>query len=125
MSATASTRVFVVDDEPIIATTLAMILNASGFDSESFTDPLEALKASNSEQPDLLISDVHMPQMFGIELAVQVMEKNPRCKVLLFSGQASTTKLLEKARTQGNDFTLLAKPIQPDQLLREIGKILN
>jgi DNA-binding NtrC family response regulator len=63
--------------------------------------------------------------MFGIELAVRVIEKNPKCKVLLFSGQASTSKLLEKARSQGNDFTLIAKPIQPDDLLREIAQILK
>lgn len=125
MSETSKVRVFVVDDEPAIATTLALILNASGFDAVSFTNPLEALEASTSELPDLLVTDVHMPQMFGIELAVHVMARNPRCKVLLFSGQASTASLLETSRAQGKDFTLIAKPIHPPDLLREIGQILK
>lgn len=125
MSETISQRVFVVDDEPVIATTLALILRAAGFDTQSFTNPLEALDAANAGQPTLLISDVHMPQMFGIELAIRVIAKNPKCKILLFSGQASTSNLIEKARSQGNDFTLIAKPIQPDDLLREIAQILK
>jgi DNA-binding NtrC family response regulator len=122
---TSKPRVFVVDDEPVIATTLTLILNASGFHAESFTNPLDALSASTADLPDLLVTDVHMPQMFGIELAVQMMARNPKCKVLLFSGQASTASLLEKARSQGKDFTLLAKPVHPPDLLREISQILS
>jgi DNA-binding NtrC family response regulator len=118
----SATRVFVVDDETVIATTLAMILKTSGFDARSFTNPLVALDAANSEPPHLLISDVVMPEMLGTNLAIEMKRRCPDCKVLLFSGQAATSNLLEKARVDGHDFSLLTKPIHPADLLREIRK---
>ena len=87
-------RIFVVDDEEIIATSLAMILQKSGFEATSFTHPLKALEASGSESPDLLISDVMMPELNGIDLAIRMKEICPECKVLLFSGQANTHQKL-------------------------------
>ncbi|RXH53938.1 response regulator [Granulicella sibirica] len=91
-------RVFVVDDETVIATTLTAILKQTGFDAVGFTNPLKALAAADDKSPDLLISDVVMPQLSGIDLAIQLKEKAPACKVLLFSGQASTADLLTSAR---------------------------
>jgi CheY-like chemotaxis protein len=116
-------RVFVVDDEQVIVFTLAAILNQSGFSAVPFTDPLAALEAAASDPPNLLISDVMMPQLTGIELAVQVTAKLPDCKVLLFSGQAATAGLLNAAREHGRDFVLLSKPIHPTDLLSAIQKL--
>lgn len=113
-------RVFVVDDEPIIATTLAVILRQQGFDATSFSEPLEALEAAQSDAPDLLISDVVMPHLSGIDLAIQVQQKCPNCRVLLFSGQAATGHLLEAARAGGHDFELMTKPVHPTNLLARI-----
>lgn len=113
-------RIFVVDDEAVIATTLATILGRSGFDAISFTAPLEALEAAQNQPPDLLISDVMMPKLSGIELAIRLKETAPQCKVLLFSGQASTANLLEEARRRGHDFELLSKPIHPSEFLQKV-----
>jgi CheY-like chemotaxis protein len=113
-------RVFVVDDEKMIAETLALILRKSGYSARYFLNPLEALQVALSEPPDLLISDVRMPQLSGIDLAIRFREQCPRCKILLFSGQAETADLLEVARKQGHYFYLLAKPIHPRDLLRRI-----
>jgi len=116
--------VFVVDDEEVIASTLAMILRAhGGFRARSFTRPLEALAAARLEAPDLLITDVVMPVLSGIELAIQVREHCPDCKVLLFSGQAATANLLEAARANGDDFELLVKPVAPADLLARIQNL--
>jgi FixJ family two-component response regulator len=116
-------RVFVVDDEEVIATSLAIILRQLGFEAKPFTEPLDALKASASETPDLLISDVVMPSLSGIDLAIQLRERCPNCKVLLFSGQAATAGMLDDARANGHDFELLLKPVHPSDLLREIRKV--
>lgn len=116
-------RVFVVDDEQIIASSLAMILRKSGFDAVFFTDPLKALETARLEAPDLLVSDVVMPELSGIELAVQMQELWPNCNVLLFSGQAATAGMLETARAEGHNFALLLKPVHPTDLLREIDKV--
>jgi DNA-binding NtrC family response regulator len=114
-------QVFVVDDKEIIATSLAMILQTSGFDATSFTHPLEALEAGGAKSPDLLISDVMMPELNGIDLAIQMQQIYPGCKVLLFSGQVDTQSLLETARANGNHFELIGKPVHPIALLREIN----
>lgn len=115
--------VFVVDDEELIASTLRIILQQAGFRARSFIKPLEALKAVRLEAPDLLISDVAMPLLSGIDLAIQVRELCPDCKVLLFSGQASTSHLLEAARENGHDFEVLLKPVHPSKLLTRIQNL--
>ena len=117
-------RVFVVDDEDIIATTLAMILRLQGgFYARPFTRPLDALEAARQDPPDLLISDVVMPALSGIDLAIQLREHCPDCKVLLFSGQAATAGLLESARARGYDFELVLKPVHPSELLTKIRNL--
>ncbi|MFZ0305185.1 MAG: response regulator [Terracidiphilus sp.] len=117
-------NVFVVDDEEVIALTLTMILRLQGgFNARSFTKPLEALEAARSEAPDLLISDVMMPRLSGIDLAIRVREYCPECKVLLFSGQAATFKMLQDARKNGNDFEVLLKPVHPADLLARIRNL--
>jgi DNA-binding response OmpR family regulator len=118
-------RVFVVDDESIITTTLGLILRQHGFDAHCFDLPLEALRASREMAPDLLITDVMMPLLSGIELAIQMREHCPDCRVLLFSGQASTSDLLEAARSKGHYFRALTKPVHPAGLLKEIRAMLD
>jgi DNA-binding response OmpR family regulator len=118
-------RIYVVDDELVIASTLASILKMNGFDARFFTNPIDALEGARSKTPDLLISDVMMPEMTGVELAVKLKEFCPGCKVLLFSGQAQTADLLEKARNEGHDFNLLTKPVHPKDLLAHINTIAS
>lgn len=113
-------RIFVVDDERIIATTLTMIFSQSGFDASSYTDSVKALEDIQFKAPDLLICDVVMPTLSGIELAIKMRETCPQCKVLLFSGQASTDHMLESARSNGHQFEVISKPIHPQELLRRV-----
>lgn len=118
-----SISVIVVDDEQVIATTVAMILKASGFNAKAFFEPQEALRAARLVAPDLLISDVVMPGMSGIDLAIEIQEFCPDCKVLLFSGQAATAEMLGAANEAGHNFKLLNKPIHPTDLLAAIKRI--
>jgi len=112
--------VFIVDDEQIIAETLTLILQRNGFTARFFTDPLEALAAARSETPDLILSDVMMPELSGVDLAIAIERDCPDCKIMLFSGHAETVDLLSKARERGYDFSLLTKPLHPAELLRRI-----
>ena len=123
MSSKPVPRIFVVDDEQVIASTLAIIFNMNGYSARCFTRPIEALTAAQSDIPDLLISDVAMPGLSGVDLAIQMRAQYPKCKILLFSGQAATLDLLEDARAQGHDFHLLQKPVHPTELLAEIGTL--
>ena len=112
--------VFVVDDEAVIAQTLAVILNQAGFQATAFDHPEKAIAASAEVTPALLISDVMMPGMTGVELAIRFRKSHPQCKILLFSGQAATADLLERARAEGYDFDLLSKPVHPADLLAKL-----
>jgi len=113
-------RIYVVDDEPIIASTLGTILSQKGFEVSCFVDPLKALEAVQRKAPDFLIADVVMPEMSGIELAIVIRETCPSCTVLLFSGQIVTTQLLEAARDRGHDFEVLTKPVHPGEILDRV-----
>jgi len=113
-------RIFVVDDEVLIASSFAQVLCNQGFDASFFTEPLQAFQAARYYAPDLLISEVSMPVLSGIELAIKVQKQCPNCKVLLLSGQPDTTDLLTASRANGHTFDVLPKPIHPTHLLREI-----
>ena len=112
--------VFVVDDEPVIAATLAAILTQEGFEAKSFINPRDALKAAEMACPDFLISDVMMPSLNGIDLGVLFKAIYPQCRILLFSGQAATGDLIVEARGKGHQFDVLAKPVHPKELLAAI-----
>ncbi len=116
----ARPKVLVVDDERVIADTLAMILNQSGFEARAIYSGEGALELVPSFAPDMLISDVIMADLNGIDAAIRIKELLPGIKVLLFSGQAATADLLEKARTQGYEFEILAKPVHPQDLLSRL-----
>jgi CheY-like chemotaxis protein len=81
------------------------------------------LEAARLNAPDLLLTDVVMPVMTGIELAIQIRKFCPDCKILLFSGQASTADLLDDAKAAGHAFEILTKPIHPTDLIAKIRNI--
>jgi CheY-like chemotaxis protein len=112
--------VVVVDDERVIAETLTIILNENGFSAVFFTNPLDALESAQTAPPDLLVSDIMMPQLSGIDLAIRMRALCPACKILLFSGQTDTAELLTSARGQGHSFDLLLKPVHPHDFLRKL-----
>jgi CheY-like chemotaxis protein len=113
-------RVLVVDDEQVIADTLAKILDLNGYDASAVYTGTAAVESARSLKPDLVISDVIMPDMNGIEAAISIRGFLPGCKILLFSGQAATADLLENARAQGHEFEILAKPVHPSDLLAKL-----
>jgi len=116
----AKPKVLVVDDERVIADTLAMILNQSGFQARAIYSGEGAVELAASFEPDMLISDVIMTDMNGIDAAIRIRGMLPDCKILLFSGQAATADLLDRARTQGHEFEILAKPVHPQDLLARL-----
>jgi CheY-like chemotaxis protein len=110
-------RVLVADDERVIADTLAIILRQNGFETATAYNGREAVEAARRWKPDLLVSDVMMPELTGIEAAIQIRLLIPECKVLLFSGQTETAAMLSDARLRGYDFEILQKPVHPTDLI--------
>ncbi|MGA9673510.1 MAG: response regulator [Terracidiphilus sp.] len=113
-------KILVADDERVIADTLAMILNQSGFEARAVYSGEAALTAAVAFGPDMLISDVIMADLNGIDAAIRIRGLLPKIKILLFSGQAATADLLEKARARGYEFEILAKPVHPQDLLNKL-----
>lgn len=117
--------VLVVDDESVIADTLAEILSRSGYRGIPVYDGDSALETALLTPPEMLITDVVLPGITGIELAIKVRRIFPDCKIILFSGQASTADLLASARADGHHFTLLNKPLHPQDLLQRVAEGLK
>lgn len=115
-----SLRVLVVDDEQLVADTVAEILCQNGFDAVGVYSGKEALEAAAKLNPDVLLTDVLMPRMTGVELAIQFQAKYPRARILLFSGQASTADIVQEAKANGHHFDLLPKPIHPESLIAKL-----
>jgi len=120
MHASRKPKVLVVDDEQVIADTLAKILDLNGYEASAVYSGTQAVESARALQPDLVISDVIMQDMNGIEAAINIRGFLPSCKILLFSGQAATADLLENARAQGHEFEILAKPVHPSDLLAKL-----
>ncbi len=118
-------KIIVVDDEPVIADTLVDIFKGEGCDAVAVSDGPSAIKWAELIQPDAVISDVIMPGMDGVETAKAIMKILPDCRIILFSGQAASIDLVEKARTDGYEFEILPKPINPTVLLEILGLANN
>lgn len=113
-------RVLVADDERVIADTLVMILNQSGFSARAVYSGEKAVEQALVFKPEMIVSDVIMAELNGIDTVIQIRKLFPKIKILLFSGQAATANLLEKARAQGYEFEILAKPVHPQDLLAKL-----
>lgn len=114
-------QVYVVDDEPLIASTLAAVLTDHGYDATFFTDPFEVLESVASGSPAFLVSDVAMPGLTGIQLAMEVRKRCPNCKIFLMSGQDSIQAELSDAGASTHEFPLLHKPFFPNDLLEAMA----
>lgn len=111
-------RVLIVDDEPTIANTMKLIFSKAGYSARTAYSAEEALPVVASWQPQLLILDIRLPGMNGVELAIQVKQGYPQCHVLLFTGDTGIAELMESARERGHEFEVLMKPIPPVDFLK-------
>jgi len=114
--------VIVVDDESNIADTLTEILSRSGYAAVATYDAESALETALLKPPEILVTDVMLPGMNGIDLAIQIRRIFPDCRIFLFSGQAATTDLLAAAGREGHEFVLLSKPVHPVDLLARLSE---
>lgn len=116
----ARRRILIVDDHRLIADTLVEILGDAGFEAAAAYDGWEALDLASRTEPDWLLSDVLMPRMNGVELAIAFRQAHPNATILLFSGQAGVSEILHEGRQRGYDFELIAKPIHPLKLIQRL-----
>ena len=118
-------RILVVDDERIIADTLATILRSSGYDCRTAYDGTQALDLVDVFEPNLVISDVAMPNLTGVELYHQLKAKPNAPAVMLLSGNVHVLELLRKEKQSGHRLEVIAKPIPPPQLLATVAQLVK
>lgn len=117
-------RILIVEDEKVVADTLGQILSAQGYNIRVAYSAEAATEKHDYWAPELAILDVMLPKMNGIELAVVLKGNYPNCHVLLFSGQPSVETLVEKAKSEGHVFDILAKPVHPSVMLNAVSTLL-
>jgi DNA-binding NtrC family response regulator len=112
-----SFRVLVVDDDVRVADSLVEILNATGHQAVAAYSAEAAMKLAEKVKPEAVVTDVVMGPVSGIELANHIREHYPGCRVLLFSGYASTRAFTEAVLTRGSSVQFLPKPVHPHRIL--------
>lgn len=122
---TQSPLVLLVDDEPLLRDTLMEIFEGEGLRAISAADGKSGIQLAEQLRPDVVICDVLMPGTNGIETAKQIRATFPAVPIILFSGQAAATGLIENAQSEGYNFEVVAKPIRPEVLLNTIRRHLD
>ena len=116
----AKPKVLIADDEKLIADTLALILNQGGFEAQAVYTCKKALEVAPLFQPDVLISDVLMAEMNGVDAAIQMRSLLPDIRVFLLSGQTATADMIARSKAGNLGFEVLVKPVHPQELLRRL-----
>lgn len=116
--------ILLVDDDAVFRNVVCRSLRAAGYAVEQASDGKEALKFIEAEAPDILITDILMPNTDGIELTGAVKRAHPNVRILALSGggRLGSVDLLELAALLGADATL-SKPFSPDELLEVVAAL--
>lgn len=118
-------RVLVVDDERLVADTLGIIFEKSGFECRVSYTGAEALACTDNFYPELLLCDISMPGMNGLEVVSTVTEKFPECRVIVLTGHYMNLGSARKwARTHAKPSRVMTKPVLPTLLLAEADALL-
>lgn len=117
--------VLVVNGDSAVADTLVAVLSLHGYAAVAAYDATSALDIAEQIPPELLLADVVMPNMNGVELGIALRKKKPACKVMLFSGQATSDEKILEEEAATYRFPVLAKPIHPEILLDRIAICLH
>jgi DNA-binding response OmpR family regulator len=117
-------KILIVDDEPTIADTLSVIFRGAGYEAITAYNGLLGLDAARTLGPNLVLSDVVMPGLDGVTMAMEIRASLPGVPVLLFSGQASTSDLLRDAEEKGFHFEIMQKPVPPAEMIKKVAAVL-
>lgn len=116
-------RLLVVDDESIVGKRLKQVFSKIGFEVETYTEAAPAMAAMAEKPFDIVVTDLKMDGMDGMEVLKQVRAMNPRTQVIIITGYASPATA-ELAQQQGV-FEFLAKPFRLDELKQVIYRALE
>ncbi|MEI6390810.1 MAG: sigma-54 dependent transcriptional regulator [Verrucomicrobiota bacterium] len=116
-------RILLVDDEPEVCRVMARILEKEGFATEVAHDGKTALQKIRTDCPEVLITDVNMPDMDGWEVLRQAKALNPDLPVVIVTGSAGISQAVAAMRASANDY--LAKPFKDHELIRAVQRAVT
>ncbi len=116
-------KIFVIDDEIYIRETVEEALTQEGFSVQVFEHPAEALKLASREMPNLVITDLMMPQYDGLSVIRELKGRNPEVSVLVITGHASLESAIGAIREGASDY--LIKPFKIAELNESVRKALS
>jgi len=122
-SGNARPRVLCVDDEPVILQILRRLLEVQGFDPVTCSNPLTALSEFSEGMFDVVITDIHMPQMDGLALMRSLRSKQPDLPVVVVTGQGTVDTAIQALREGATG--MLVKPFTGEELLSEVRRALS
>lgn len=119
-------NLLIVDDEDMVRMTLRQILEKAGHSVVEAIDGQDALRVFGDNKIDLVITDIVMPNMDGIEAIMALRDEQPFLKIIAISGGGRTKNMdfLELAKEIGAK-EILAKPFEKSQVIETVNKILN
>jgi len=117
------TPILIVDDEPGVLDVLGRVLQREGYPVETFASPRAALQRIGRGGVALLISDLVMPELGGMETARLALEEDPNLGVIILTGAGDKDTAVESLRLGVDDY--LEKPISPDILSESVGRVLR
>lgn len=120
---TSAWNILLVDDEVEFASTLAERLELRGINARVVYDGEAALKAVAENEPQVMVLDVMMPGIKGLDVLQRVMEEHPRVRVILLTGQGKTRDGIEGMRCGA--FAYMMKPLDLDELIRTLREAVN
>ena len=116
-------KILIIDDEPDIVEVLEDRLIAAGFDVRSVLCARDGYAAVAEDAPDLILMDIQMPEISGMEALVELQKTNPEIPVLMIS--ASTVKNVAGTAKEKGAVDFLLKPFDPDTLMEKVNEILG
>ena len=112
--------VLVIDDDRVLADTLSEILRRHGYKPVALYSGEEALELAGRFRPDVVLSDIRMSELDGIEAAKRIRILHPACRVILFTAHTVSTALAHSIRGLG--FELLQRPLHPERVLTALAR---
>lgn len=116
-------KVWVVDDDDAVRGVLEAMLKELGYEVSSYSNPEAALAAYRSAAPDVVITDVRMPGMSGLELTRAMLEMKSDCIIMILTGFPSIPDAVEAIRAGAVDF--LSKPVRMEELRVRLERALE
>jgi FixJ family two-component response regulator len=116
-------RIIIVDDNDYVREQLAQTLTLMGYDVESYNDGPSFLSNSIETIPSVIILDMRMPKMSGLELQKEIMNMNIKSPIIFMSGESEPQEIIDAMKLGAIDFIL--KPFEIDDLISSITRAIE